>query len=202
MRRLLPMIPLAVFLAAAGCNRDAAPATATTQAPASAAAKPADAALTDEFSYAQPQQVRITDLALELAVDFAAKQLAGNATYALDWKDQAATELVLDTRDLTIDKVEALRPAQGDRAEEWAPLQFALAPADKVLGSKLTIQAPQRPAKVRVTYKTSPQASGSSPSCSASRSRSTRVRGCRCRTRRRCASPTQRTSLRPRRRWC
>jgi leukotriene-A4 hydrolase len=159
MRRSFPMLSIAAVLGmttlfAAGCNRDAAPA-ATTATAAAPAAKPAEAAITDEFSYAQPEKVRINDLALELAVDFAAKQLAGSATYALEWKDQAATELVLDTRDLTIEKVEG-EGAGG----AWTPLQYTLAPADKVLGSKLTIQAPQRPAKVRVTYKTSPNASG------------------------------------------
>ncbi len=155
MRHPILMLSLAAILAA-GCNRDPAPATETAQpaAPATAAA-PAAAAITDEFSYAQPDKVRIADLALDLALDFAAKQLSGTATYTLEWKDQSATELVLDTRALTIDKVEA-EGAGG----AWAPLQFALAPEDKTLGSKLTIQAPQRPAKVRVTYKTSPEASG------------------------------------------
>src|SRR5690606_16093517 len=42
----------------------------------------------------------------------------------------------------------------------WQPLQFALDPADAALGSALTIQAPQQPAQVRVTYRTSPGASG------------------------------------------
>lgn len=158
MRRHAPLLPLSVALAAAlataGCNREAAPA-ATTPAPPAAAAQHAQAEVNDEFSYAQPQKVRIKDLSLELAVDFAAKQLSGSATYALDWKDPAATELVLDTRELTIEKVEG--EAAGGA---WTPLQFALAPADKTLGSKLTIQTPERPAKVRVTYKTSPAASG------------------------------------------
>lgn len=155
MRHSLLMISLATALAAAGCARESAPASETPAAPAASAAQPADASFTDEFSYAQPDKVRIADLALDLAVDFAAKQLSGSATYTLEWKDQAATELVLDTRDITIEKVEA-EGAGG----AWSPLQFALAPADKVLGSKLTIQAPQRPSKVRVTYKASPQASG------------------------------------------
>ncbi len=157
MRRPFKMLPLSAALIgvlfAAGCNREAAPA-ATTPAPPTAA-QPAQAEVNDEFSYAQPQKVRIDDLALALAVDFAAKTLSGSATYALEWRDKAATELVLDTRELTIEKVEAeATPGQ------WAPLQFALAPADKTLGSKLTIQAPQRPARVRVTYTTSPGASG------------------------------------------
>src|SRR5690606_28091721 len=138
----------------AGCARESAPAPESPTPSAAAAASAEQAAIVDEFSYAQPDKVRIADLALDLAVDFAAKQLSGTATYTLDWKDPAATELVLDTRDLAIEKVEA------EDGGSWKPLQFALADADEVLGSKLTIQAPERPARVRVTYKTSPNASG------------------------------------------
>ncbi|MEO6366275.1 MAG: aminopeptidase, partial [Luteimonas sp.] len=142
-------------LLAAGCTRQSAtPEAATPAATPEAAAMPAVAAETDEHSYAQPDTVKTTDLALDLAIDFASKQIAGTATYTLDWLDKAAMQLVLDTRDLTIDKIE------GEAAGQWTPLQFALAPADKTLGSKLTIETPARNAKVRVTYTTSPQASG------------------------------------------
>src|SRR5690606_17912188 len=79
---------------------------------------------------------------------------SGTATYRLQWKDPGATALVLDTRDLAIEKVEA--EASGD----WQPIPFALGEADAALGSALTIQAPQQPVQVRVTYRTSPGASG------------------------------------------
>ena len=145
---------------AAGCARESAtPQAATSAANPEAAAMPSAAAETDEHSYAQPDKVKTTDLALDLAIDFASKQITGTATYTLDWLDLSATQpapaqLVLDTRDLTIDMIE------GEAGGQWQPLQFALAPADKTLGSKLTIETPARNAKVRVTYKTSPQASG------------------------------------------
>ena len=142
----------AVALVAAGCGKSQAP-----QAAAAPAAAPTVAAETvvDEHSYAQPDKVRITDIALDLAIDFDKKEIHGSATYTLDWVDQKATALVLDTRDLHIDK------AEGQRADgSWAPLQFQLAAPDKTLGSALTIQTPDRPAKVRVTYATSPEASG------------------------------------------
>ena len=151
--RLSLLFSLAMVTAASGCSGDKAPADAQP------AAEPAKAAAVsgrrhDESSFAQPDQVRITDLALELALDFDRKQLAGTATYTLDWTDPKATQLVLDTRELTIQKVEG----QADGA--WAPLQFALADADPVFGSKLTIEAPQRNPQVRVTYHTAPTASG------------------------------------------
>ena len=116
----------------------------------------AQTAIVDDHSYSQPDKVRTTDLALDLALDFDKKEIAGTATYTLDWKDKSATQLVLDTRDLTIEKAEAL-----DANGQATPLAFKLADrADPILGTKLTIDAPTRPAKVRVTYRTSPDASG------------------------------------------
>ncbi|HRN61751.1 MAG TPA: M1 family metallopeptidase [Luteimonas sp.] len=146
----VPLLLLTFLVAVAGCKRDAA----DSEAAAAPAPKPAAMVDTDEHSYAEPGKVVIDDLALDLALDFDSKTLAGSATYALQWKDEGATQLVLDTRDLAIDKVE------GEVDGGWQPLQFALADPDPTLGSKLTIETPQRPAKVRVSYRTSPGASG------------------------------------------
>ena len=153
MRQLILSASIAAVLGiASGCDRSPAP----QQASAAPAPQPAAAEqVVDEHSYAEPDKVRTTDLALDLAIDFGKKQIAGTATYTLDWLDKAATQLVLDTRDLDIRKAEGLG-ADG----QWRALRFALADKDKVLGSKLTIDAPDRPAQVRVTYATSPEASG------------------------------------------
>ncbi len=109
----------------------------------------------DPHSYAQPDQVRVTHLDLDLTIDFPQRQLDGQATLQLDWKNPAASSLVLDTRDLKIATIEALG-ADG----QTSPLRYVLAPRDKQLGSKLTIAAPRHPARVRIVYTTSPQASG------------------------------------------
>ncbi len=109
----------------------------------------------DEHSYAQPDQVRIRDLGLDLAVDFEKHQLAGTATLGLEWANEAARELVLDTRDLSISKVEA---RSGTR--KWREVEFALAERDERFGSKLTITLPRQYEQVRIAYATSPQASG------------------------------------------
>jgi leukotriene-A4 hydrolase len=149
MRSLALLLSCAAVLVA-GCSKEpeSAPVVAT---PKPAIEKAVDR---DEHSYAEPQKVAIADLALDIAVDFDAKTIGGTATYTLDWKDKAATQLVLDTRDLTITKVE------GEADNAWAPLQYALATKDPVLGSKLTIETPARNTKVRVTYTSSPEASG------------------------------------------
>ncbi|MDQ3617203.1 MAG: M1 family metallopeptidase [Pseudomonadota bacterium] len=149
----LPILMLCLAAASTlGCSRPApAPAAAT---PGSEPAAQATA-VRDEYSYAEPDKVRIKDIALMLDVDFDNRQLAGSATYTLDWVDPAATQLVLDTRALTIDKV------VGEREDgKWVDLAHTLADADDTLGSKLTIEAPQRSPRIRVSYKTSPEASG------------------------------------------
>ncbi len=155
MRSPFLLIPLAVALAA-GCSKEpAAPTAAPAAQPSADTAVKAVNRSHDESSYAEPDKVVIKDLGLDLKLDFDSRQIGGTATYTLEWKDKAAKQLVLDTRELTIEKVEAVA-ADGSAA----PLQFALAPADKVFGSKLTIEAPAQPGKVRVTYHTAPTASG------------------------------------------
>jgi leukotriene-A4 hydrolase len=151
MRASILALPLIATLMMTACNSD----TATPVTPAAKPKAAASTATIDEHSYAEPAKVAIKDLTLDLKVDFDTKTLSGTATYQLDWKDAAATALVLDSRDLTIARVEGT-----DAKGAWSPLKFALAAADPVLGSKLTIETPQRNPEVRVTYTTSPNASG------------------------------------------
>lgn len=60
--------------------------------------------VTDELTFANYQQVSIHHIELALNVDFAQQQISGDATLELDWH-QAGKVLVLDTRDLTINKI-------------------------------------------------------------------------------------------------
>ena len=154
MRSSFLMLPLAVALVA-GCAKEPAAPTADPVAQKPAAAVNTVSRSHDESSYAEPDKVVIKDLALDLKVDFDAKQIGGTATYTLEWKDKAAKQLLLDTRELSVEKVEAVA-ADGSATA----LQFALAPADKVFGSKLSIETPDQPATVRITYHTAPTASG------------------------------------------
>jgi leukotriene-A4 hydrolase len=156
MRPLVLALGCVAAVSMAGCapsdKEASAPATSTPKA----AAVTTPSRRHDESSYAQSEQVVIKDLALDVRLDFDTRQIGGTATYRLDWKDPAATALVLDTRALTIEKVEG-----GDAAgQAFAPLQYALADADPILGSKLTVQAPQRNPVVRITYHTAADASG------------------------------------------
>lgn len=121
-------------------------------------APPLDAATLADVSansYANVQQVRTTHLALDLKVDFARKQLSGTATLDLQRVDPAATQVVLDTSLLDIQKVET--SADG---ETWLTAQYTLGSEDEVLGAPLTIELPSGANRVRVTYATRPEASG------------------------------------------
>ena len=109
----------------------------------------------EPHSYAQPDQVVVTHLDLDLKLDFPHRELDGQATLKLDWKNPQAPSLVLDTRDLKITKIEALG-ANG----KTTPLKYVLAPSDKQLGNMLTIATPEHPTRVRIIYTTSPDASG------------------------------------------
>lgn len=116
---------------------------------------PLTAMAAEPYSYAQPDQVHVTHLDLDLTIDFPQRELSGQATLKLDWKNPKATSLVLDTRDLKIASIASVS-ADG----KTAPLKYVLAPRDKALGSKLTIAAPTHPTLVRIVYATSPDASG------------------------------------------
>ena len=109
----------------------------------------------DVHSHAQPDKVVIRDIGLDLKVDFEAKQLQGRADLALEWIDPAARELVLDTRDLTIERVSG----KGEDGR-WFKLEHALGETDPHLGQKLTITLRRSYENVRIRYRTSPQASG------------------------------------------
>jgi aminopeptidase N len=58
----------------------------------------------DAHSYARPAEARVTHVALTLDADFAERVLEGTAELTLA-AEESATEVVLDTRDLTIQRV-------------------------------------------------------------------------------------------------
>ena len=104
----------------------------------------------DYHSFSNPEQVKVTHVSLDLAVDFEHKVLRG--TVALDYQklDSSTKVLILDSRDLIINKVSS------DNQE----LAFTLKAADSFLGSALEISLPENGARIVIDYATSPQASG------------------------------------------
>jgi leukotriene-A4 hydrolase len=108
----------------------------------------------DPLSYARYDQVRTSDLHLDLKADFTSKTLSGYAELTLNWVDKAARTLVLDTRQLSIAKVQVLG-ADG----QWAAASYMLDKADEKKGQALRIALQAQPEKVRIYYHTAPTAS-------------------------------------------
>jgi len=102
----------------------------------------------DPHSYTDLDQGRVTNMILDLKVDFDDSRISGTATLEL----AAGTEgpLDLDTRDLDI---RCINDIAGN------PLTFSMAGADEVLGTKLSVQLPAGCEAFIIEYATSPEAS-------------------------------------------
>ena len=101
----------------------------------------------DIHSYARPDEVRITHVALDLRADFDARVLSGTATLSLR-RNSSAREVVLDIKGLEIQRITG----------GGADLKFALGDEDKILGRPLTVQLPPNVAEITIAYRTSPDA--------------------------------------------
>lgn len=104
----------------------------------------------DYHSRANPEEISITHLTLDLTIDFDARVMSGSAKLDLERHNAEATQLVLDTSDLTIKSV---RSGNAD-------LSYTLGEPDSVLGAALTIDVGRDADSVVVEYATSPAASG------------------------------------------
>ena len=113
----------------------------------------------DYFTYANTDAFVTRHILLDLDVDFAAKKLLGSATLYLKVMDSDVREIILDTRDLTVDRVvfvvgekelEAASVSMGERHDKLgAPLSIGIPPGIEK-GKELV---------VRIEYATSPEAS-------------------------------------------
>jgi leukotriene-A4 hydrolase len=109
----------------------------------------------DTHSYSNPEQVRVRHVDLDLDVLFDRKVLKGASTLTIERIKPEADSLKLDTRDLKIIKAET-----SNDGKSFAPAQFTLGAADKILGAPLTVRLPPQATRVRIEYETSPNASG------------------------------------------
>lgn len=104
----------------------------------------------DSHSYANPEQVKITHINLDLTVDFDQKVMSGTAELEYEKVDSSASTLIVDTRDLTINSITANGNA----------VKYTLREAVAHMGAALEITLPSDGSSVTVDYATSPQASG------------------------------------------
>jgi leukotriene A-4 hydrolase/aminopeptidase len=130
-------------------------ATACSRTPAETASPRPTALPKDASTLANVDAFVAKHLVLDLTADFTAKTLSGTAELRFDRRDPGATEVVLDTRDLKIDRVEA---ATGSGS--WMATTFTLDAATPAFGSALHIAMPAGADRVRITYATSPSARG------------------------------------------
>lgn len=103
--------------------------------------------LKDPHSYAKPNDVAVKHLHLNLTADFSTKTLDGFAELTLENKT-GSNELWLDTKDLTIKKVE----------QDGAETKYELGQPDVHLGQSLKVAITPTTQKVKVYYTTSPNA--------------------------------------------
>src|ERR1700733_3706439 len=108
---------------------------------------------TDYHSYANVDQFRATHIDMELRVDLELKRL-----------DPRATQLVLDTKNLTIlDVTQKATDVLGATAKSetiWVSRPFHLEEPDPILGSALVIDLPpnrKSTESVRIDYETTPK---------------------------------------------
>jgi leukotriene-A4 hydrolase len=109
----------------------------------------------DFHSYANPSAVRVRHLDLDWDVLFDQKILKGTAVLTVERLSQSDVPLILDTRDLKIEKVETSLDGA-----HYSPGTFTIGSNDKTLGAPLTIPLPAKANRVRIYYSTAPGASG------------------------------------------
>jgi aminopeptidase N len=132
----------ALALAAASC--------ATTDQPQPTPIAPVltSAEARDIHSFARPEIARISHVALDLTLDFAAKRVGGTATLDVQARP-GATEVILDTKGLEIQSVTG--------GASGRPLQWSLGEGNEILGRPLVVQLGGE-RRIAIRYRSAPGA--------------------------------------------
>jgi aminopeptidase N len=119
----------------------------------------------DPHSFANVDQFRATHVELDLRIDLDDKSIDGTVTLDLKRLDPRATQLVLDTRDLTINDVrQKSNDVLGATAKDqtiWVSRPFHLEKPDPILGAALVIELPpsrKTVESIQIDYQTQPSA--------------------------------------------
>ncbi len=119
----------------------------------------------DYHSFANVDQFRATHVELDLRIDLDDKTIDGTVTLDLKRLDPRATQLVLDTKDLTINDVrQKSNDVLGATAKDqtlWVSRPFHLERPDPILGAALVIELPpsrKTVESIQIDYQTQPTA--------------------------------------------
>ena len=110
---------------------------------------------TDPHSFAEFEKVRVRHLRLDLDADLRARTLSGHVVLELERPEPGFQRLVLDSRDLDIRDVNAIRPDG-----EYLPVSWRFGADHGHLGRPLVIVLPAGVEAVRIDYASSPEAFG------------------------------------------
>jgi leukotriene-A4 hydrolase len=102
----------------------------------------------DPYSYARPLEARVTNVALDLDLDFAARRIGGTATLEIDRRPDAS-QIVLDSDNL---QIRSVADASGH------PLPFTVGASDPVKGAPLTIALRPDTRNIVISYVAAPDA--------------------------------------------
>ncbi len=119
----------------------------------------------DPHSFANVDQFRASHIELDLRIDLDDKTIDGTVTLDFKRLDPQATQLVLDTKDLTINDVrQKSNDVLGATAKNqtiWVSRPFHLEKPDPILGNALVIELPpsrKTVESVQIDYQTQPTA--------------------------------------------
>jgi leukotriene-A4 hydrolase len=108
----------------------------------------------DEHSFGNPQEIAVSNVDLDLTVDFTKRTLSGTAILTLKRNKPGTRKLVLDDENLAITKVEAAGPSS-----RYVPAKYFVGEKHGTLGAPLTIDVTPSTRLVRITYASDPTAS-------------------------------------------
>jgi leukotriene-A4 hydrolase len=102
----------------------------------------------DIHSYAKPLEARVTHIALDLGIDFAAKRIGGTATLDIEARPDAK-EIILDDKGL---EIESIADGSGN------PLNWKVGKADPDLGAPLSVGLRPDTRRIVIQYKSAANA--------------------------------------------
>jgi len=115
---------------------------------------PARSGPVDRHSFARPDEVRVTDVDLDLTVDFQVREVRGTAVLTVERPPGAPADapLVLDTKSLWVQGVTL--PGDPNPHDPGTPVSRKSGADDPILGRALEIALPAGQSRVRIAYKT------------------------------------------------